>query len=73
MDEKIVEFPGTTVLEVPVDRVLMGAVDNNLSKVLVIGLNENDDIYVAASTGKAETLVFLLELAKFELFGRLER
>ena len=64
-DGNVIEFtPTSKSLDIPVGDVLAGAVQSNLDEVLVIGYNEDGDLYIHQSTNKAGELLLLMELAK---------
>ena len=65
---KVVPFTGLTSAVVPADTVLTGAV-GKLSEVVVIGYDDNQELYVAASHGPAE-VVWAIEEAKLWLMTR---
>lgn len=56
-----------TTLPIPVERVLRAALDLGLARVMVVGVTEQDRLYVTASDGSAADLVLLLEHAKATL------
>ena len=58
----VVQFNGDTRLDIEPDLVLEGA-RGNLQEVLVIGY-ENDELYVAFSSGDIGKNLLLMELAK---------
>jgi hypothetical protein len=56
-----------TRLDLPVERVLHGALDNGLSDAVVIGWDKNGDFYFAATYADGANVLWLLELAKTKL------
>lgn len=65
---KVVPFTGLTCGEVPADNVLSGAI-GKLSEVVVIGYDDQQELYVAASHGPTE-VVWAIEEAKLWLMTR---
>ena len=65
---KVLPFTGVTTGKVLVDDVLTGAL-GQLTEVVVIGYDENQEIYVAASHGPAD-VVWAIEEAKTWLMTR---
>ncbi len=56
-----------TTLPIPVERVLDGARDQNLSLLMVIGRNVDGQLYAASSHGDVGNLLLLMERAKAAL------
>ena len=63
----VVNFGGYTRLDIDPDSVLEGA-KGKLSKVLVIGCEE-DDLYMATSTTSKPEILYLIEQLKFKLLN----
>ena len=59
-----------TTLPIPVDKVLDGA-QGKLKEVIVIGWDENDDIYISTSEAKISEINLLLDVAKANLLEAL--
>lgn len=57
----VIEFPGETTKEIPVDKVCEAAKD--CDDVLIIGW-KNDDLYIASSDSSVGEAIIKLELAK---------
>ena len=53
-----------TRLDIPADRVLDAAKEDNLSVVMVIGYDPDGGLVLRTTTTKAKELVWLMELAK---------
>lgn len=72
---EIVQFPGMTALvvepdvEMPIDPnlVLEGAVNANLRDIVICGRNENGEFYLASSSNNLPNVLWLLEIARFNL------
>lgn len=60
---KILDFPGMTVLDIPVDRVLDGAKEH-LDNVILCGYDKDGDYYFAGTFGDAAEILWLLEKCK---------
>jgi hypothetical protein len=57
-----------TRLDIPVQRVLDGAVNADLEKVVVIGYDKEGEFYFASNKADKVSVLWLLEQAKRELF-----
>ncbi len=66
MGDNVVSFGGGTLLPVPVDNVLNGAIEADLLDVVVVGRERDGGVYIASSIGSREVgeTVFLMECAK---------
>ena len=53
-----------TRLDIPADRVLDAAKEDNLSVVMLIGYDPDGGLVLRTTTTKAKELVWLMELAK---------
>jgi hypothetical protein len=60
MEDNIIEFSGSTSLDILPEKVLRSAIEKNLEDVIVLG----DGGYLASSTGDKMKLVYMLEDAK---------
>jgi hypothetical protein len=74
--DNIVSFPGTTHVGIDnddpivnVDDVIDGIKANNVSEVFVVGLDENDDLYLASNIPSLSKFVYILEIAKLKLLN----
>lgn len=65
-DDNVVELNTITTLEIPADRVLEAAI-GEVRPVVVVGLDDNGDLYFATSEPKCPTVLWLLEKAKQQL------
>jgi len=63
MTASIIEYPGATMLDLDPDRVLEGA-KGELKQALVIGLDHDEQFYMAGSTGDIGDMLLLLALAR---------
>ena len=54
-------------MDIPPERVLDGA-KGQVDTVLVLGWNDEGEFYMAASTGKAKDLIFMVERFKAAYF-----
>jgi hypothetical protein len=64
---KVVELNTEFYRELPPQRVLAAASDADLQAVLVIGLDQDDELYVASSTGDPMENLWLAERFKHKL------
>jgi hypothetical protein len=63
----IVNFTGVTRLDVPVERVIEDAKATCLGHVVIIGYDEDGDMYFASSYADGGNVIWLLEQAKKSL------
>ena len=56
-----------TTLDVPIDRVLEGALAADLDAVVVLGYDKNGDEYFASSNADGGDVVWLMERMKLKL------
>lgn len=61
--QNVVFLPVESRLDIPVDRVLFGALEKNLEDVLVVG-RAGSEYYYASSSAKPEVNLYLLERFK---------
>lgn len=64
---KVIEFPGITLSDLSVDKVLDSC--NDLSQVLVIGRDEDGGLQASSSTGNVGYLLELMEEFKYNLIS----
>ena len=74
--DNVVSFPGATHVGldnddpvVSVDDVLEGIRANAINEVFVVGLDENDDLYLASNIPSLSKFVYILEIAKLKLLN----
>ena len=65
MTAEIFTFTGSTTVDLPPNKVIKYAED--LKECVVIGVDADDEIYVAGSSGKIKDVIYLLELAKYHM------
>ena len=65
MTAEIFTFTGSTTVDLPPNKVIKYAED--LKECVVIGVDAEDEIYVAGSSGKIKDVIYLLELAKYHM------
>jgi hypothetical protein len=58
---------GVTAHDIPPDRVLVAALAAGLTGVMVIGWDENGELYAASSIAGGPEALWLLEMAKKDL------
>jgi len=63
-DDNIVFLDNQTTLDIPPERVINGALEANLKAVVIVGWDEQDNLYLATSPGSNAESIYLLELAK---------
>lgn len=64
MNNVVTLTPLMTTLDIPVENVLDGAKEMELKKVLVIGINKDDELYAAASFSDAADMIWMMEKVK---------
>jgi hypothetical protein len=64
----IIDLDVVTQLDIDPDKVLNAAL-GKLDQVVIIGCNQDDDIYFASSTGDIGQVLLLMECAKKELMS----
>jgi hypothetical protein len=70
MSDNVINWPGETILPVPVERVLSSAIDKDLSEVMVIGWTKEGKLYLAVSGSGLGDCLILLERAKSALLDQ---
>lgn len=64
---QVLRFQGITKLDIPVDRVLDGAMDEQLRCVVVLGYDVDGKEYFASSIADGADVLWLLERLKLRL------
>jgi len=67
MTHNVLEFTGVTVLDTPPSKVLEHASNANLQDVVVVGWDENGNLYFNSSSSDGAEVNWLLDSAKQEL------
>ena len=65
----VVTWPHPTRLDVPVERIIQGAVDANLESIVVAGYTAGGEEYFAASIADGGTVLWLIERMKMKLLA----
>lgn len=65
MTAEIYEFTGETTLPLPPNKVIKYAED--LKECVVIGVDADDEIYAAGSSGEVRDVIYLIELGKHHM------
>lgn len=60
----ITVLPCITTLDIPVERILDGATKANLECCVVVGLDEDGELYFASTKADGGTVLWLFEKAK---------
>lgn len=58
-----------TRLDVPTERVLNAAIEANLQKCFIVGLNADNELYFASSMADGGDVLWYLEKAKYLLMN----
>lgn len=64
---EVVDLDVLTTLDIPAEKVLTGALQLGLAQAVVIGFDEEGNLYFASSQGSNAETLYLMELAKREL------
>jgi len=67
--DNVVNIGGVTKLDIDPQRVLMGAINQNLDGCVVIGYYPDGHSYFASSYASGETVMWLMEHYKLQLLG----
>ena len=68
-DDNVVVLNATTTVPIPPDRVLTGAVEHRLTKVLLIGISPDGSGYYASSDSDMKDWVWEMEQLKHHIFS----
>jgi hypothetical protein len=60
----VVEFPGTTLLDIPAERVLKGALERGLASVVIAGRTEDGEEFFASSLADGGHTLWMIERLK---------
>lgn len=63
---EVVDFDGPTLLDIPPEKILRGALESDLVSCIVIGECADGELYTATSTGDLAAIILALELCKME-------
>lgn len=63
MTAQIIKWSGLTKLDIPVERVLNGALDRELQSAVVVGFTQEGDLHFASSVASGAEAIFLLQRA----------
>jgi hypothetical protein len=67
MSERVVNFTGSTILPIPVERILTNKDALALTEVIVLGWNEDGSIYLAMSDPGLDRALMLLAIAQQQI------
>ena len=67
MSDTIIAFPGSTKLDVSVERVLEAAERAKLTDIIILGWDADKQEYFAASMADGGTVLWLMERLKIRL------
>ncbi len=62
MADNVVDFPGITRLDLPVEKILGRALEAGLDSVVVVGRDADGDFYGACSSADSAEVHYLLSL-----------
>lgn len=66
-ENTVIDFTGTTTLDMPPSKILAKAAGAGLTDVVVVGWDKDGRLYFASSSGKGPEVAWLLDNAKIEL------
>jgi len=69
MSNKIIELPVITTLDIPASKILNKAQEANLQTAIVIGYDNDGELYFASSVSDGGDVLWLFELAKKALLN----
>ena len=64
----VVEWPGITRLDMPVEKVLEKAKEANLSEIVVVGYDQEGMFFASSSKADGPNVLWLLRQCEHELF-----
>lgn len=64
---EVVKFTGQTLVDIAADKVLSGAMGMNLQECVIMGWDENDELYFASTTSSGGDILWLMEKCKASL------
>ena len=75
MSDNVINFPSAVPftieenVEIPIDtsKVIEGALMANLKDVVIVGHDQNGDVYLASSSNNLPNVLWLLEIARFNV------
>lgn len=70
MTAEIILLDVNTKLDIPAHRVLGSAISAGVDPVLVIGYDDDGELYVACSSGKIGEILLMIERAKLVIIGQ---
>ena len=66
-ENNVVDLNCVTTLDIPPEKILEAAKENDLAEVIIIGTYADGEEFFAASFSDGPTAVWMLEKAKFDL------
>lgn len=66
-DGNVIQFCGTTTVDIEAEKVLDGALNHGLDSVLVLGMDRDGEFYAASTTSDPQHLLWLMEKMRFIL------
>lgn len=67
---EVVEGGFNTTVDIPVDKVLAGAMNHDIEDVLVLGIAADGSFYIASSSGSCAQNLLLVETARAEILAQ---
>lgn len=69
MKDNVVILGGWTKVDLPPERVINAAQENEVNPVVIVGKDKDGELYFAATTSNTGEVLLLLERAKKRLIG----
>ncbi|MBX3703980.1 MAG: hypothetical protein KF822_09420 [Steroidobacteraceae bacterium] len=69
MTAKVIEWNGITRHDVPAERILQGALDHGMEGVVLMGYDNDGELYLASSYADGGTVLWLMEQLRHRLMG----
>lgn len=66
----VVELEVDTIADIPVEKVLAGAMNHDIDDVLVLGFSADGGFYIASSNASCASNLLLVETARAELLAQ---
>lgn len=67
---EVVDLSIPTTADIPVNKVLAGAMEGRIEDVLVLGIDERGEFYIAASSGSCALNLLMVETARAEILAQ---
>lgn len=65
--DNIIDFPGETYLDIPPEKVISNALEQDLEEVMIIGRRKDGSMFFSSSTGDLYRMLWAVETVKLEI------